>query len=181
MVLTVKHEGVSYELDEVDLQWTLEECRGEVAAQSGSFKVLDDGEWKLMLNGKAVEGERMRLSVLGLSMDSRLEMVRVDGSNRPPRREVSLPPPAPDVEKVTCRFDAVIDLDDAPHTLAYAGMRSRLRDDAALRELSVVPDKDRPDALRAVYAAVNDMLAADDTDRALRVGAIDVRVLIVDD
>ena len=84
-------------------------------------------------------------------------------------------------ESFVTLFEAVIDLDDAPRTLPYQGLRSRLRADAANRELAAIPEARRHDALRAVYGAVNDMLDADATDRSLTVGDVDVTVLIVDD
>ena len=176
MPLTITHEGVAYDLDDVDLQWTLEECRGALADASGSLRILDDGEWKLRRDGKTVEGERLTLAALGVGLRDALELVRVDGGNRPPRAAAK-----PLGKKIPCRFDAVIDLEDAPRALPYQGLRSRLRADAANRELAAIPEERRHDALRAVYGAVNDMLDADATDRSLTVGDVDVTVLIVDD
>ena len=71
--------------------------------------------------------------------------------------------------------------DDAPHPLKYQGMRSRLRDAAAEREVAPLPPDYRDDALRAVYAAVDDMLRADATHREIRVRDRDLVVLITDD
>ena len=63
--------------------------------------------------------------------------------------------------------------------LAYAGMTSRLRDAAAIRELARAPEP-RHDALRAVYAAVDDMLARDEASRTVTAGALTIKVLIED-
>lgn len=182
MVICIKHEGVDYELDEVDVQWTLEEMRDALANMSGSFKIFDAGEWKVMLNGKAIEGERTSLLSLDVRHDSKLEMVRVSGSNRPGKTESARPkPPKTDLKSLTCRFDAIIDIDDNLHTLKYAGMRSRLRDDAALRETTTVAPEARDDALRAIYAATDEMLRLDKTETTANVRGYEIRVLITDD
>ncbi|KAH8094389.1 hypothetical protein JL720_4388 [Aureococcus anophagefferens] len=100
MPLTITHEGVAYDLDDVDLQWTLEECRGALAT-------------------------RRSLRILG-------------------RR----------------------------------GLRSRLRADAANRELAAIPEAA---ARRAARSGASTAADADATDRSLTVGDVDVTVLIVDD
>ena len=183
-MVTIKFEGVVYDLDEVDGTWMLEEARDALANASGSLKIFDAGEWKLMLRGQAIEGERQRLSSLGVEAGARLDVVRVKGSNRPPNAKAARSAAADGADRhrpLTLRFDAVIDIDDAPHTLRYHGMRSRLRDDAVEREIAPLPPDYRDDALRAVYAAVDDMLKVDATQRELRVRDRDLVVLITDD
>eukprot|EP00629_Pelagomonadales_sp_RCC1024_P015897 CAMPEP_0119270644 /NCGR_PEP_ID=MMETSP1329-20130426/7566_1 /TAXON_ID=114041 /ORGANISM="Genus nov. species nov., Strain RCC1024" /LENGTH=169 /DNA_ID=CAMNT_0007270669 /DNA_START=211 /DNA_END=717 /DNA_ORIENTATION=+ len=169
--MLVHHESVDYDLADVDLTYTLEQLRDALANDCGSFKVFDDGEWKIMYDGRALEGERLTLLQHRVPAHARLEVTRVNGSNRPPRadpvRVEAAAGPAP--TEVTARFDPTIDIDDAPHPLAYAGMKSRLRDAAAIRELAHVREEARHDCLRAVFAAVNDMLVEDATERELKV------------
>ena len=126
---------------------------------------------------------RAAATALGVENGARLDVVRVSGSNRPPRAKAAARATleADRARPLTLRFDAVIDIDDAPHTLKYQGMRSRLRDDAAEREVAPLPPDYRDDALRAIYAAVDDMLRTDATHRDLRVRDRDLVVLITDD
>ena len=46
--MIVHHETVDYDLADVDLTYTLEQLRDALANDCGSFKVFDDGEWKIM-------------------------------------------------------------------------------------------------------------------------------------
>lgn len=182
MPISMSHEGVTYELDEVDATWTLEELRDSLANASGSFKVFDAGEWHVLSKGKLVEGERRTLASLGVRDGVKLDVVRVKASNRPPASRRPAPVPAADADRpVTLTFDAVIDIDDAPRPLEYAGLRSRLRDDAARREAAPLPADLKDDALRAVYAAVDDMLKNDEVDRTLTVRDRTLVVRITDD
>jgi len=180
MPITVKLEGIDYELPEVDLTYTLAELRDAVANDAGTFKIFDAAEWRLRFKDRDLDGDATLLQ-LDVPADASLEIVRVAASNRPPKadqrrvvKEVGPPP-----TELTCRFDAVIDVDDRPHALAYAGMTSRLRDAAAIRELARAPEP-RHDALRAVYAAVDDMLARDEASRTVTAGALTIKVLIED-
>ena len=59
-------------------------------------------------------------------------------------------------------------------------MKSRLRDAAAIRELAHVREEARHDALRAVFAAVDDMLAKDQMKRVLKVRDLTITVVIED-
>ena len=61
-----------------------------------------------------------------------------------------------------------------------AGMKSRLRDAAAIRELAPIREDARHDALRAVFGAVNDMLVKDEAKRVLKVRDLTITVLLED-
>ena len=61
-----------------------------------------------------------------------------------------------------------------------AGMKSRLRDAAAIRELAPIREEARHDALRAVFGAVNDMLVKDEAKRVLKVRDLTITVLLED-
>ncbi|KAH8072365.1 hypothetical protein JL721_3635 [Aureococcus anophagefferens] len=175
MPLTITHEGVAYDLDDVDLQWTLEECRGALAG--GGRCASSTTASGSCGDGETVEGERLTLAALGVGLRDALELVRVDGGNRPPGAAAAAPAPT---RKITCRLTRS-STSTTRRGRSYQGLRSRLRADAANRELAAIPEERRHDALRAVYGAVNDMLDADATDRSLTVGDVDVTVLIVDD
>ena len=47
MPLSATLEGSTYELDEVDLTWTLHEFRDALANACGSFKIFDVDEWRI--------------------------------------------------------------------------------------------------------------------------------------
>ena len=47
MPLSATLEGSTYELDEVDLTWTLHEFRDALANACGSFKIFDADEWRI--------------------------------------------------------------------------------------------------------------------------------------
>ena len=182
MPLAATLEGSTYELDEVDLTWTLHEFRDALANACGSFKIFDADEWRVRkgLDDKKDDlvGETLSLLQHGVPLDATLNVVRVAASSRPPgtsmrKRVVEGPPP----ESLTARFDVVIDIDEQPHTNQIYGVRTRLRDDACDRELERLPD-----AKRAVYLAVDAMLKKDEKRRVLDAavcGAV-VEVLLVD-
>ena len=160
MPLSATLEGSTYELEEVDLTWTLHEFRDALANACGSFKIFDADEWRVRKGPDEKKddlvGETLSLLQHGVPLDATLNVVRVAASSRPPgtstrKRVIEGPPP----ESLTARFDVVIDIDEQPHTNQIYGVRTRLRDDACDRELERLPD-----AKRAVYLAVDAMLKA---------------------
>ena len=183
MPLAATLEGSTYELDEVDLTWTLHEFRDALANACGSFKIFDADEWRVRKGPDDKKddlvGETLSLLQHGVPLDATLNVVRVAASSRPPgtamRKQVIAGPPP---ESLTARFDVVIDIDEQPHTNQIYGVRTRLRDDACDRELERLPD-----AKRAVYLAVDAMLRADEKRRVLDAGVCGavVEVLLVDD